>query len=129
MSSQDISIFFDVYAQAFSRADVDAIAGAWSLPAVISTAEHGPVCFADDVAFRRNTEALCAFYARQGVARAEKRVVSVQHLSAATASVVTADRLYDAEGGLVAAWKHAYVLRERAGRITAFAAVADGARL
>lgn len=126
MSDADIAVFFDRYAAAFTRGDVEAVIGAWSLPAVISTVERGPVVFGDVEAFRRNTHALCAFYARQGVVQARKRIVSVQRLAAAAASVVTADTLSDAAGEPVAEWEHGYLVRSHNGRLTAFAAVADG---
>ncbi len=126
MSDADIAVFFSHYAAASTRGDVTTVVEAWSLPATISTAEHGPVVLADSGAFRRNTDALCAFYAREGVTRAEKRVVSIQRLSATAASVIAAGTLSDASGRPVAMREHGYLVRSQDGRIAAFAAVADG---
>jgi hypothetical protein len=123
MTAESIEVFFDRYAKAFSCADVDAVTDLWSFPAFISTPERD-VVFAEQE-FRKNTKALCDFYGRQGLARAEKTIASIHHLADDVASVCTIDTLFDDAGEQIATWKHAYMLRETDAGIRASIAVAD----
>jgi hypothetical protein len=116
--------YFRGYAEAFGRGDVGAIVGLWRFPATVSTRERD-VAF-DEPAFRRNVEALCEFYRRQGVAQARKTVSASHFFGPEVAAVTTEDSLHDAAGGLIAAWSHFYLLRETGDGIRAFGAVADG---
>jgi hypothetical protein len=123
MTAAQVDAFFQDYAGAFSRRDVDRICQLWDYPAFMSY--EGRQAALDRDAFRTNTEALCAFYDRQGLARAEKQVLELARLTATTASVRTEDRLYDAAGRLIAQWEHVYLLSETADGLRAAAALPD----
>jgi hypothetical protein len=124
MARKSVEDFFAAYAAAFSRLDVDGIVGLWSLSALITTAELSG-CFAEREAFRRNTEALCAFYRAQGLSRAKKTVLRIHRLGDGVAAVTTRDELFDARGGRIARWQHAYMIRKTAEGLRTIAAVAD----
>src|SRR5690242_9497838 len=125
MTRKSVEEFFVAYAAAFSRLDVDAIVGLWSLPAFITTAERSG-CFAEADAFRRNIEALCAFYRAQGLSRAKKTVMRIHRLSDGVAAVTTRDELFDARRRRIVRWQHAYLIRKTTQGLRAIAAVADG---
>ena len=124
MTRKTVEEFFDNYAAAFSRGDVDEISRLWMLPAFITTADRA-VCFADVNAFRKNTEALCGFYADQGLSRAKKTVLDFNPLSDAVAAITTRDELFDSSGAPITQWVHAYLVRETDAGIRTIAAVAD----
>ena len=124
MTAEAIHAYFRDYVGAFSRGDVDAVVGLWRFPATISTRER-TVAF-DEPGFRKNVEALCSFYRRQGMAEARKTVSASLHLAPNVASVTTEDSLLDGTGNLIAAWSHGYLLREDEDGIHAIAAIADG---
>jgi hypothetical protein len=123
MTASEIDNFFQSYAAAFSRRDVDAICGLWDYPGFMSY--QGKQAVLEREAFRRNTESLCAFYAARGLARAEKQVLEIGRLTDTTASVRTADTLFDAQGELITRWEHVYVLSETAQGLKAVAAFPD----
>jgi hypothetical protein len=125
MSRAEAKQFFDRYAACFSRGDVDGVLAHWSLPAFISGSGGKSGAFLDAEAFRRNTHALCDFYARQGVSRAEKEILDVQSLYDGIAMVRTGDRLSDPEGNVVVEWEHVYLLRRESDGWRAFLAIAD----
>ncbi len=121
-----LAAFFNDYANAFSRSDAAAIARLWRFPAFI-TAEGRSAAFEDVDAFTRNTDALCAFYRDRGVAKAEKSVAGVDALYDGLFLVKTNDALFDADGGRIVAWTHAYLVRDHgAGELGVIAAIADG---
>ena len=124
MTKQALDSFFRDYVNAFNRSDAAGIAEQCAFPATI-TVPSGTHVF-DEAAFCKNVRALCDFYRRQGVAKASKRVTSVQPLSANVASVTTEDALFDERGQMIASWQHGYLLRQDQGKIRAFAAIADG---
>jgi len=123
MTAAQVDDFFQGYAEAFSREDVDEICALWDYPAFMSY--EGRQAVLDKDQFRQNTFALCAFYRAQGLARAEKQVLDLARLTPTTASVRTEDRLYNAEGDLIAAWEHVYLLSQTAHGIKAVAALPD----
>jgi hypothetical protein len=88
-------------------------------------AGRGQAAALDETQFRDNVEALCAFYARHGLARATKRVLGFNELSRTIASVTTEDRLYDASGAEIANWRHAYFVSEGGGELHVIAALPD----
>ena len=124
MTRESLDDFFTHYADAFSRGDVGEIGRLWKLPAFITTRDKS-ACFADPEAFRRNTEAACAFYRGQGVARAKKCVLEIKLLGEGVAVVTTRDELFGGAGEEIARWEHAYLVRETADGLRAIAAVAD----
>jgi hypothetical protein len=124
MTRESLDDFFTDYANAFSRGDVEEIARLWKLPAFITTRDRS-ACFADPEAFRRNIEAVCAFYRRQGVVRAKKRVLEINLLGEGIAAVTTSDELFGGAGEEIARWKHAYLVRGTVEGLRAIAAVAD----
>lgn len=110
MTAAEASAFFDRYADAFSRFDVDEICSLWAYPAYF--AGRGKRAALDEAAFRANTESLCKFYRTQGVARAAKRVAEFKPLMATIAAVVTEDVLSDAAGAELATWRHGYLVSD-----------------
>jgi len=124
MSRAEAKAFFDGYADCFSRGDVAGVLAHWSLPAFISGPRSG--VFSDADAFLANTQALCAFYAAQGVVRADKTILDVQPQFDGVALARTGDRLSDATGKTVAEWEHVYMLRREDAGWKAFLAIADG---
>ncbi len=115
--------FFKDYADAFSSGAIDRIQAAWSFPAFMC--HGGKQTVLDSEAFRANAVKLCAFYAAQGVVRADKEILELSRLTETTASVRTADVLRDAGGGVVAEWEHVYLLVETADGIRVAAALPD----
>jgi hypothetical protein len=124
MTRAQVETFFDNYATAFSRAEIDRICELWLYPAFM--AGRGKTAALDAQQFRDNTAALCAFHAKQGLARATKRVLEFNELTRTTASVTTEDRLYDAAGAEIANWRHAYLLSECDGDLRVIAALPNG---
>jgi hypothetical protein len=123
MTAEAIHAFFQRYVRAFVRGDVDGVVGCWGFPATISMPAGAVIL--DEPTFRKNTEALCGFYSRQGMADARVKVSGIHPLGRNVAGVTTDYDLYDSAGGLVAAWRNAYLLREGDGAIHAVVAVAD----
>jgi hypothetical protein len=105
-----VEAFFDDYAEAFSRRDIDRICELWAYPAFM--AARGKAASLDAAQFRSNTEKLCAFYAGRGLARAAKRVLEMHALTSAIAAIVTEDLLYNQHGGEIAKWRHGYLVSE-----------------
>jgi hypothetical protein len=124
MTAVQVHDFFDGYVRAFVDRDIDGICARWNYPAFL--AFEGRQVALDREAFHRNVVRLCAFYAAQGMARAEKDVVGVVPLTETTAAVRTRDRLFDAAGGLMAEWEHAYLMSDTADGIKVAAALPDG---
>ncbi|MEO9968317.1 MAG: hypothetical protein ABJG15_00585 [Hyphomonadaceae bacterium] len=113
------------YIEAFMAFDAEAIGAAWTYPATVNQAGRIFV-FEDQERFVRNTKKLCEFYKRQGVARAERRVVEVLSLGKDTASMLVSDIMYDAAGSALAQWQAGYTLVRIDGDWKAVFAVADG---
>lgn len=118
--------FFEGYVQAFVNNDVDGICARWGYPAFL--AFEGQQVSLDSEAFRRNAVRLCAFYAAQGMARAEKEIIELVRLTESTAAVRTKDRLYDAAGTLIVEWEHAYLMSKTPTGFKVAAALPDGER-
>ena len=124
MSLAEAQAFFERYAASFTRGDIAAVSDARAMPCFISGPRSG--AFADAEAFARNTEGLLAFYAAQGLARAEKTVLSAQEQYDGVTLVRTADRLSDASGEEIACWEHVYLMRRFSDGWKVVAAVCDG---
>jgi hypothetical protein len=124
MTMREVEEFFTGYAKAFTDMDVDEVCARWSYPAFM--AGRGRQASLDEAAFRQNTVALCAFYRAQGVARAEKQVLEWVRLTETTSTVRTADALFDAKGGMVAAWEHVYLLTQTPAGVRVAVALPDG---
>lgn len=123
MTATQVDIFFKDYAAAFCRGAIDRIEASWSFPAFLCFGGRQTVL--DHEAFRDNAVKLCAFYAAQGVVRAEKEILGLQQLTETTASVRTGDILRDRDGGIVAAWEHVYLVVETADGLRIAAALPD----
>lgn len=123
MTAAQVHDFFKDYADAFSAGAIDRIQASWAFPAFMCFGGRQMVF--DSAAFHANAVKLCAFYAAQGVARADKEVLELNRLTETTASVRTADTLRDADGGVVAEWEHVYLLVETADGIRVAAALPD----
>lgn len=123
MTAAQVGHLFKSYAEAFSSGDIDRIQEHWDFPAFMLFGGRQTVLDSED--FRANTAKLCAFYVAQGVVRADKEVLEISRLTATTASVRTADKLYDADERLVAEWEHVYLLSVTPGGIKVAAALPD----
>ncbi len=123
MTAAEIDTFFKGYADAFSRQDVEAICGLWDYPAFMSYGGRQAVL--DATSFHNNTVALCAFYGGQGLHRAHKEVLEIVRLTETTASVRTADTLFDADDVMIAAWEHVYLLSKTPSGLKAVVALPD----
>ena len=124
MSLTDAQAFFDRYADNFSRGDIAAVNDAWAMPCFISGPRSG--AFTDAEVFARNTEGLVAFYAAQGLAKAEKTVLSAEVQYDGVTLVRTADRLSDAAGEEIATWEHLYLMRRFSDGWKVVTAICDG---
>ena len=123
MTALQVHDFFEGYVQAFVDRDLDGICARWEYPAVLVSG--GRQVALDREAFRRNLVRLCAFYDAQGLARAEKAVIGFVTLTETTAAVRTRDRVYDASGGLIVEWAHAYLMSDTADGLKVAAALPD----
>lgn len=113
------------YIEAFCAFDAGAIAAKWAYPATVS--QGGRIfLFEDEAGFARNTQKLCGFYQRQGLAGAERRVIEVMALGPETAAMRVADVMYDGAGAVLAQWEAGYTLQRIKGDWRAVFAVADG---
>jgi hypothetical protein len=108
MTIAEARVFFDGYADAFTRFDVDRICGHWAFPAYF--AARGKRIALDESALRDSIKSLCDFYRGQGVARAAKSVAAFEALTATIGAVLTDDILRDASGAQIAAWRHGYLV-------------------
>jgi len=123
VTAAQVHSFFKDYADAFSSGSVDRIQASWSFPAFMCFGGRQTVF--DSEAFRANAVKLCAFYAAQGVVRADNEVLELSRLTDTTASVRTACVLRNAEGGVVAEWEHVYLLVETSDGVRVAAALPD----
>ncbi len=113
------------YIDAFCAFDAEAIAAAWAFPATVS--QNGRMfLFSDQAAFARNTEKLYGFYQRQGLVRAERRVLEVLSLGPETAAMRVTDVMFDSAGAVLAQWEAGYTLQRVERDWRAVFAVADG---
>ncbi|MEM9738384.1 MAG: hypothetical protein AAF829_00815 [Pseudomonadota bacterium] len=107
--SSQLKAWCQSYVAAFSAYDVAAISDHWVFPATILV-KGSPVVLPSKGLFDKNTETLCTFYRAQGVAKAERNLVSVFSMTQATASIRVADTLLDFSGDTIVAWEAAYTL-------------------
>jgi hypothetical protein len=121
---KDIARFFDDYAEAFSRGDAAAVCALWAFPAFFVA--RGKRVALDEAAFRANTEAILAFYREQGMARADKRLLSADALFEGLWLARTGDRLLDGAERTIAEWEHIYLLSRTDSGLRAVAAMPDG---
>jgi hypothetical protein len=126
MTRAEASLFFDSYAACFSRGDAEGVLRHWTLPAFISGSGGRSGSFLTADVFLGNVRALCDFYRRRGIVRAEKQILDIQSLYDGVALVRTGDRLHDVSDSIVAEWEHVYVLRRQPEGWRAFLAIADG---
>ena len=110
MTAPQVNALFQDYIAAFVANDIDRICALWDYPAVLTW--NGRQQVFESKAFRQNAVRLCRFYADQGMVRAEKDLLDLVPLTATVAAARTADRMYRADGSLLAAWQHAYLLSE-----------------
>lgn len=123
MTAAEASAFFDRYADAFTRLDVDAICALWAFPGFF--AARGKRAAFDEAAFRANTHAICAFYQAQGMVRATKRIAAVTPVTATIIAVTTDDELFDKNGAKLVSWAHGYLVSETADGPRVIAALPD----
>ena len=122
---QTIVVFFHLYASAFSNCAVSEISSLWAFPALI-TAGYSSAVFTDEESFAKNTTALCEFYKRQGVSRAQKTVLSTDEHYDDVVIVRTKDELFGEDDSLIVQWEHVYLIRRLEGEWRVLVAVADG---
>jgi hypothetical protein len=123
VTAAQVHSFFRDYADAFSSGSVDRIEASWSFPAFMCFGGRQTVF--DSEAFRANAVKLCAFYAAQGVVRADNEVLELCRLTDTTASVRTVYILRNADGGVVVEWEHVYLLVETSDGIRVAVALPD----
>jgi hypothetical protein len=120
---EDIAEFFDAYVDAFNRDDAEALGELWDTVGLFPSPTGN---FAmEHEAFRAHCVGLMEFYRRQGVVRAEARVLSATELFPNVAQARVAWRMRGQETDLIAAWEHVYILR-RADRWRVSLTIADG---
>lgn len=113
------------YVTAFSAYDAAGIEAHWAFPAlIIHDGARTPFKSAEH--FTRNTSALLSFYERQGVAQAERKLISCMSMGDGAASIVVHDRMLNSTGGEIVTWQAAYVLQRIDGDWRAVFAIADG---
>jgi len=121
----ELSEWCQSYVTAFSAYDVSGIEDHWAFPALII---HGRtrMVFKSAEHFSRNTSALLSFYKRQGVVRADRKLVSCLMMNSDVAAMTVSDRMIDAAEQEIVSWRAAYVLQRIDGGWRAVSAVADG---
>ena len=123
--SKDLSGWCQSYVAAFSGYDASGIIAHWAFPALILN-EGARIVFKSADQFLRNTDMLLSFYERQGIARAERRLLACFEMSASAASMRVHDVMLDRESSVIAEWEASYLLQRIDGAWKAVFAVADG---
>lgn len=127
--SEDLEAQLDAWCQsyvtAFSAYDAGGIEAHWAFPALI-VHQGRQSSFKTAEQFTANTSALLSFYKRQGVAKAERKLLSCMKMAHNAASMCVEDVMLDAGGGEIVGWQAAYVLHRISGEWRAIFAVADG---
>ena len=113
------------YVAAFSRYDAAGIGAHWAFPALIIH-DGNRISFNSAKQFSGNTEFLLDFYKRQGVSRADRKVLSCMAMNADTACMTVQDQMLDAAEQEIVGWQAAYVLQHVDNNWRAVCAVADG---
>ena len=121
----ELSKWCQSYVGAFNAYDAEEIGRHWMFPALIISAGRSWV-FQDAENFTRNTNTLLAFYEREGVARAERKLVSCMEMSEDVVAMVIADRMYTATDALIVQWRASYVMQKMHTGWFAVCAAADG---
>jgi ketosteroid isomerase-like protein len=120
---EDIAEFFHSYVDAFNREDAAALGDLWDAVGLFPSPTGN---FAmEREAFRAHCLGLMEFYRRQGVMRADARVLSATELFPNVAQARLAWRMRGDEDDLIAAWEHVYILR-RSDRWRVSLTIADG---
>ncbi|MEO0549410.1 MAG: hypothetical protein AAFZ91_05780 [Pseudomonadota bacterium] len=113
------------YVAAFSAYDAEGVSAHWAFPALILQGKHRLV-FAEEAKFTKNTENLLAFYRRQDVDRADRKLLEAFEMGDATAAMRVEDQMLTPDGDLIATWQASYMLQKQADGWRAVSAVADG---
>ena len=120
---EDVAEFFVAYVDAFNRDDAAALGELWDAVGLFPSPTGN---FAmEREAFRAHCVGLMQFYRRQGIVRAEARVLSATELFPNVAQARLAWRMHGRETDPVAAWEHVYILR-RSDRWRVSLTIADG---
>lgn len=121
----ELSNWCQSYVERFSAYDAGGIEAHWSFPALIV---HGDaqVVFKTGEHFTANTENLLSFYKKQGVARADRKLLSCASMGAGAAMITVEDRMLDSSGAEFVTWQASYVLRDTKDGWRAIFAVANG---
>jgi hypothetical protein len=123
--NQRVDAFFQGYAAAFSHLDPSKVSRFWSIPAVVA----GPgyvKSFVDREAFDENSRKLCAFYAAQGLAKVQARLVRCERFFDTRILAIVGYEIFDKAGLSLLKWEHLYFLEESQGELRATFALADG---
>ena len=120
-----LSAWCQSYVDAFSDYDAEGIERHWVFPALIIN-DGKRIAFKSAEQFTRNTSALLGFYKRQGVARAERKLITCMQMHIDVAAMRVHDQMLDASGNNIVEWQAAYVLQNTEGAWRAACAVADG---
>lgn len=123
MTATEVDAYFQSYADAFSKFDVEAVGRLWAFPAYMVGRGKREVFGKEE--FHANTKQLCKFYKLQGMVKAQKQVLELHRLTDTTATVRTADTIVDKDGVTIAKWEHVYVLSTTDDGIKAVTAFPD----
>ncbi len=119
----EIAAFFAAYVDAFARGDAEALSLLWE-PVGLFPSPAGNFAM-DRPAFREHCARLMDFYRDQGVARPVGTLLSATELFPGVAEARMAYRMEGADGAVVAAWEHVYLLRRTGGRWHVTLTIAD----
>ena len=113
------------YVGAFSAYDAEGISAHWAFPALIMH-EGARMVFESAEHFTKNTAKLLSFYKRQGVARAERALISFLPMWEGAASMRVHDVMLNVDSEPITEWEAAYMLQKIDGAWRAVCAVSDG---
>lgn len=121
----DLDAWCQSYVTAFSAYDAAGIGDHWLFPALIISSGRNLV-FKTREHFDANTGGLLDFYKREGVAKAERGVLSCLAMNDDTAAMRVCDAMLDGDGNTIVTWEAAYTLRKTDEGWRAILAAADG---
>lgn len=125
MLESELSNWCASYVEAFSAYDAKGIEAHWSFPALIL--QNGrSISLRSAEAFTANTQNLLDFYKRQGVVRAERKLISHMEMGDNSASMTVEDKMLGSDGAQIVSWRASYVLQRAGGAWCAVLAAADG---
>ncbi|APX13450.1 DUF4440 domain-containing protein [Tateyamaria omphalii] len=123
MFQDEITAFFASYIDAFAREDAAALSELWDDVGLFPSPTGN--FSMDRVAFRTHCEMLMGFYRKQGVVTPSGDLLSAQELFPGVAQARMAYRMLGANGTIIVAWEHVYILRKTGERWRVSLTIAD----